>query len=283
MKQEVADFFAKNLSDELLKAFGFTTDFNEIESQIAAFKNDHPNSRIIIDDNASSQDFFKLNIVERSKKKKVDGEQVSYITNEAHVASGTSTDLYLKTSFPRSKKEGNLTLAQLDSGFIVKESGSKLLGDISLSNVKNVSITPYTEMSDPLKFIASFLVDEYNMKDPIVIAVQSKADKRHTFEISQGTYVKICGAFDWRINVRKLQGICPKIKKAGIKPSDFYAACRFKTSIPFIENEEKHLKAYARLQKLLKKNPLLEELYNGDKLPIYESPEMKVAGWYLRK
>lgn len=283
MKQEVADFFAENLSDELLKSFGFTDDFSEIENQIAAFKEDNPDSKVQISNDVDQHKLYKFNVAEQKKTRSVEGKKVQYLINEGTVVSGHSPDIYLKISFPRSKKEGNLTLAQLDSGFIAKENGSKILADTNITDVKGVDITPYTEMSDPHKFMARFLVDEYNMKDPVVLVIQSKADKRHTFEISQGTYVKICGAFDWRINVRKLKDICPTLKESGIKSADFYAVCRLKSNLPFVDDEDKHLRSYTQLKKLLKKSALLEQLYNEDKLPMYESPDMKVIGWYLRK
>lgn len=199
----------------------------------------------------------------------------------AHDASERNAEILFSAKiFPQKSKEGVLTLKQKDSIFVISDGKSYLWGDVDLPEMNGVTVLT----SENMKFrdlIAKYLIEEYDMKSKLLLIWQSKADKSDTFALSQGSIIKLCGNENWRIDVQFLKKSAPELKRLGVARADFYELCRLIQFIQFATDVKEHDKAAAKKDKLFKKYPKLDASVESGLIPLLDSPEMNIIGWYL--
>ena len=206
-------------------------------------------------------------------------EIFSYLSLD-DTSSRNAEQLFSAKVFPQKSKPGVLTLKQKDSIFIITEGRSFLWGDVSLPKMDGVKVLTSEDMKFRY-FISKFLIEDYDMHSKILLIWQSKADKSETFTLSQGSFVRLCGNVNWRINVPCVKQVAPLLKSLEVSRSDFYEACRLAQAIAFAPDIKIHDQLEKKQKKLFEKNSGLEALAMENLLPLYESPEMNIIGWYL--
>jgi len=189
-------------------------------------------------------------------------------------------NVFLSTQIKQFTKDNAITLKQKDTFFIIQKDNSIVLGDISLPKVPFVTVLTPNQKKDGHHLIASFLVDDYDMKSEVVIIVQSKANKTETFKISNGTVVWITGQNSMRVNVRKCKEVAPAIKSTGMTGVEFNLAIKCIKEKQFDDlspiNEKK-------LDNLKLKYPMLGALEDLNRLPLPGTPEATIINLYLRE
>ena len=203
--------------------------------------------------------------------------------SELGIETKASAELFFSHRFEQFSKPNLITMKQKDSFVIISKNKSYLLCDLKMPNLKKLTTYNPTVKTDGRHLIARYLIEEYDMKEQIVIVVQSKADKSDSFVLSQGSYISIAGAENMRINVRKCKNIAIKLKESKVSSSDFSAACRLKSLIETGESHEQIESHTKLLNKLIKKHQLIGAFIENDQLPIGNSDEMTMVSWYLRE
>jgi hypothetical protein len=213
-----------------------------------------------------------------------------------HESDATGVSSFFSTGIQQETKDNKITLKQKDTFFIIKESGSIVLGDIALPKKaimqgaqslklsdQNITILPPSIKKDGWHLLSSFLIDDYDLKEPVALINQSKADKCDMFTISCGSIVSISGQLNVRVNVNVCRDAAIVAKEAGVKSAEFSYLCRLKNKFDFEVSDKKRALIESNMKKLFKKYPVLESLSLANKLPLGESPEMLLISWYLRE
>lgn len=217
-----------------------------------------------------------------------------FIVEDEDTVNGVNA--FFSTGIQQETKDNKITLKQKDTFFIVKSSGTIVLGDISLPkeaiapgakkvklSKQNVTILPPSVKKDGWHLFASFLIDDYDMKEPVALINQSKADKCDMFTLSCGSVVTISGQLNIRVNIQACRDVAIIAKEAGMKSAEFSNLCRQKNKFDFEISDKSKKLIEANMKKLFKKYPTLEALSLANKLPLGESPEMLLISWYLRE
>ena len=191
-------------------------------------------------------------------------------------------DALLSTGIPQQTKANNITLKQKDTFFIVTQEKVILLGDIALPNQNNIEFLRPDVKRDGWHFLSSYLIDIYDMKTPILVINQSKAERTHSFELSQGSIVSIKGQIDMRINLNICKQCAPILKACEISPPNFNLLCKLVTNSDY-DQEEATPGDIKKRDTLFKKYPAAETLAKSAMLPRFGSDEMTLVNYYLRE
>jgi len=208
---------------------------------------------------------------------------------------GIDANTFFKMPIPQETKQNKITLKQKDSFFIIKESGSIILGDLGLPasvvidsktlylTDSGVTVMPPSIKKDGWHLLAQFLIDNYDMQERLVLINQSKADKSELFAFSQGTVVTLCGQLNLRINVRICKKIAIPLKDSGVVSTVFTNCCRLAHELSQLTLKKEQDVVLKKLEKLYKKHPVLKKFLDEGLLPIPFSDEIQVISWYLRE
>ena len=202
------------------------------------------------------------------------------LTNSSELDTSDPITQVLSTQIQQHTKDNKITLKQKDTFIVITKEKLTMLGDISLNTPNDIEILSPDIKKDGWHFLSSYLIDHYDMKTPIVIINQSKADKNETFKYSCGNIVSICGQLNLRVNVKTCKQIAPILKNAQMKPAIFNQLCMLQNKREFSGLTEAEDKQYA---KILSKHPSIESIVKGGLLPLYKSAEMTVINFYLRE
>jgi hypothetical protein len=191
-------------------------------------------------------------------------------------------NVLLSTAIQQQTKDNKITLKQKDTFFIVTKEKVILLGDIALPDQNNIEFLRPDVKRDGWHFLSSYLIDSYDMTNPIVIINQSKAEKTHSFELSQGSIVSIRGQVDMRVNLNICKRCAPLLKASEISPPNFNLLCKLVTNEEFDAQEASSADIKKR-DALFKKYPVAGTIAAASMLPRFGSDEMALVNYYLRE
>ena len=198
-----------------------------------------------------------------------------------------SACLFFIAQVPTADESQKMTIKQKDTLLIISPKQTIVLGDVSskiFTNSKIKVIEPKALKKDHDKTwrntLAEYLLfDHSEWNEPALVIFQSKAEKSSTFEISYSpNFVKLCGQFEERMNVKRLQAAYEIIKDIPTKKWQELLALRERETFDTLS--ETTLK---KLAKLKESYPILCFSETDLVMPLRGSNEFYFLGWAQKR